>query len=1155
MSILRSRAFRYFLPGLMVMLLSMQACQQEQSGKGKVDTSSEAYRNAVSAFYLGLAAEQTDHLIYAVNQMLRVTRLYPDEPAAWSNLGVMALRQGNFELAQKRLDKAQKLAPENANIEFLNGLMKSRQGNIEEALTHFKKAQQMDPDNVKVKYALAEELQRQDSQANADQVEQLLHQILQKYPKNRAVLIEIIRVAAKNGNQEAIQDAMQELEQLSGSWPKDVQQQFGKVEDAVDAGNNRDITIELTFLKNELQQLNDFQNEVAAVQIPESQIGFMITHFLSLPKPSPKVDPADEQMTFTSQPLTQNAQGSWIRAVSLKGQLKPDILRADQKNVNINGRLNLSYPGGQNENAPPYHGIALLDYNYDFLNDLVFAGEGGFRLLRQSADSTFTDATTETGLPASVVGGSYKGAWSADIDSDGDLDIVLSPTDGPPKVLRNNGDNTFSTLDLFGDVQQPKDFVWADLDSDGDPDGVFIGQDGTLSIYLNNRSGSFSKLQSSSLPTKIKAMNVSDLDRDGVLDLVVVNAQNTIQQISYHKTDASWKVTDVAKSSLSSPERLFINDLDNNGGLDLLVSAPSGSQVWLNKQDSTYAKLSTEIPTYVSSVADVSGNSRLDLVGLSTDSQKPVELINKGTKNYHARIIRPRASGQFGDRRINSFGIGSEIEARTGLMYQKKLVTTPLVHFGLGTFEEAEMLRIIWPNGSVQAEFAELGNSSTITNEQSLKGSCPWLFTYNGKDMEFVTDFIWRSPLGLRINAQTTAGVVQTEDRVKIRGDQLKPRNGYYDVRITAELWETHFFDQVALMAVDHPENTDIFVNERFSFPPPDLKVHPTEHPHSVAKVTDDQGKDVTERVNKRDGKYLHRFGTTKYQGLAKQHYIEIDLGDHLPQKGPLWLLAHGWVRPTDSSINLALSQGSTGKPEGISIQVPDGNGGWVTAKKNLGFPAGKSKTVMIRLDGIFKNPGDHRIRLRTSTETYWDQIRWAQGLPDTQVKRTTVQPEMMKLQYRGYSKVTEANHSSPEIPHYDEITGATQKWRDLVGFYTRYGDISELLKKVDDRYVIMNAGDEMRFHFKALNPPQKGWVRDFVLIGDGWVKDGDYNTVYSKTVLPLPSHKRDTYTKAPSLLKNDPVYQAHKEDWVKYHTRYVTPGKFESAMIFKKND
>jgi hypothetical protein len=78
-------------------------------------------------------------------------------------------------------------------------------------------------------------------------------------------------------------------------------------------------------------------------------------------------------------------------------------------------------------------------------------------------------------------------------------------------------------------------------------------------------------------------------------------------------------------------------------------------------------------------------------------------------------------------------------------------------------------------------------------------------------------------------------------------------------------------------------------------------------------------------------------------------------------------------------------------------------------------------------------------------------------------------------------------------------------RWRDLEGYYTRFGDVRELVAKTEDRYVIMNAGDELRLSFEAPPPPPAGWTRDFVLIGDGWVKDGDYNTSFSKTVLPLP--------------------------------------------------
>ena len=92
-----------------------------------------------------------------------------------------------------------------------------------------------------------------------------------------------------------------------------------------------------------------------------------------------------------------------------------------------------------------------------------------------------------------------------------------------------------------------------------------------------------------------------------------------------------------------------------------------------------------------------------------------------------------------------------------------------------------------------------------------------------------------------------------------------------------------------------------------------------------------------------------------------------------------------------------------------------------------------------------------------------------------------------------------------PETPVYERVANVTQRWRDLVGYYTRFGDVDPFPAGVDDRYVIMNAGDELSLRFQDPAPPPAGWRRDFVLIGDGWEKDGDYNTDFSKTVLPLP--------------------------------------------------
>ena len=64
----------------------------------------------------------------------------------------------------------------------------------------------------------------------------------------------------------------------------------------------------------------------------------------------------------------------------------------------------------------------------------------------------------------------------------------------------------------------------------------------------------------------------------------------------------------------------------------------------------------------------------------------------------------------------------------------------------------------------------------------------------------------------------------------------------------------------------------------------------------------------------------------------------------------------------------------------------------------------------------------------------------------------------------------------------------------------------------VDDRYVIMNAGDAMYLQFDALEPVPDGYTRDYIFFSDGWVKDGDWNTVHSRTVGPLPHHSMSGY-------------------------------------------
>jgi hypothetical protein len=502
-----------------------------------------------------------------------------------------------------------------------------------------------------------------------------------------------------------------------------------------------------------------------------------------------------------------------------------------------------------------------------------------------------------------------------------------------------------------------------------------------------------------------------------------------------------------------------------------------------------------------------------------------------------------------GDQRINPFGIGGEIEIRSGLLTQKQSIQSPVLHFGLGDHAGVEFARIVWPNGIVQAEF-ELKAEQSVLAQQRLKGSCPFLFTWDGQRMRFLKDVAPMSaPLGAHVDAGSFEPIEQTRQWFKISGDQLVPRDGYYDLRLTDEYWETYYIDHYSLFVVDHPANSRIWVDERVAHPPAPLKLYVTGEPRPFTRAHDDTGRDTSAIIQEFDANYLGGFGVGQYQGLTRNHWVELELPDDAPRKGPLYLIGDGFIHPWDDTIAIARSQGNNAKPEDLSIEVPDHNGEWVTARGRLGIPAGRLKTVVFDLTGIFREGAPRKLRLRTNMEVYWDRLAWATGLPDSPVKTQQSSLSSAELRYRGFSLLTQDGPSSPEVAHYDRVVRTAPQWRSLEGYYTRYGDVRELVNRVDSRVVIVNSGDELRLLFHAIPAPPAGYVRDFVFIGDGWIKEGDYNFQFSKTVLPLPFQGMKSYNIPLRPLEQDRAYQLNPADWQQYHTRYVTPEAFVRAM------
>jgi len=83
-----------------------------------------------------------------------------------------------------------------------------------------------------------------------------------------------------------------------------------------------------------------------------------------------------------------------------------------------------------------------------------------------------------------------------------------------------------------------------------------------------------------------------------------------------------------------------------------------------------------------------------------------------------------------------------------------------------------------------------------------------------------------------------------------------------------------------------------------------------------------------------------------------------------------------------------------------------------------------------------------------------------------------------------------------------------------MEGNYTRFGEVAELLRETDDRYVIMGPGEEvtLRFPADAFGPVPPGKSRTFILKTDSYCKDMDPHTAYPNSVAPLPFHAMSGY-------------------------------------------
>jgi hypothetical protein len=194
-----------------------------------------------------------------------------------------------------------------------------------------------------------------------------------------------------------------------------------------------------------------------------------------------------------------------------------------------------------------------------------------------------------------------------------------------------------------------------------------------------------------------------------------------------------------------------------------------------------------------------------------------------------------------------------------------------------------------------------------------------------------------------------------------------------------------------------------------------------------------------------------------------------------------------------------------------LALQVRDRSGHWRTVIESVGLPTSKGAVVPVDLTGRFLCD-DYRVRLTTNLCVYFDRVFVATDDLARGCRVNEMPVARADLRYRGFSRLTRDPFGFERFDYSD--VSRFGPWNPPRGMFTRYGDVTRLLSRADDQFVIFGPGDELvlRFDAGSLPPLPPGWVRDFIFYAHGWVKDGDLNTALSDRVTPLPFQGMSAY-------------------------------------------
>ncbi len=1040
------------------------------------------HRNLGKAFYENPATQYE-----AVGELRKALELAPGSARERVNYGLALLRAGQVEAGIAELEKAQKQDPSIPHTWFNLGIAHKQQSRYEPAIVQLEKMVELVPDEPISHYNLAVLYKLEGRTEDAIRHFERAARLDPNLAGPHFQLATAFRQARRPEEAKRATAAFREIKgrQAGAAFPEDLEWSYhSELYETLDPDNARDDT-------------------------PPAEVRFEARTVAR------RLDPAT----------------AGLAVFDLGGDGTADLLAWSSRGVVVLAGGSEPVKSGLEGPEGIVH-IAPGDAQNDGLADLAVVTREGAELWVQR-----NGKLEKVPLPAA---GPFARALWLDYDHDYDLDIFL--LGGRSVLLRNRGEAGWADRTADFPFVEGRVLDATRIDVVADTQGMDLAvtyADRKGVVYRDLLGGRYRSAVLAGVPAGTRRILAHDANHDGWTDLTVASdtaAGDTVAALLLNNRGRFG--TSVAVATGKMP--VIYGDLENRGVSDLVTR--SGLHRNRGMGELAPGAPLPGVPGDVAALAgaDFDADGRLDLATVGGDGQL-VLLLNRTETGHH--WLRVSLEGVKNLR----LAPGAEVEVKAGSRYQKKIYQGTPLHFGLGERAEVDTVRITWPNGLIQNEARQKAGAPTYKEAQRLSGSCPMIYTWNGEEFEFITDVLGVAPLG------ASAGdgeyfPVDHDEYIQIPGRALALTADGYEIRIVEELREVAYLDQVRLIAVDHPREIDVFTNDKFKAPPfPEFRLFGVEERTYPTSARDHHGQDVLDRLTALDRTYPDGFARD-YAGVAELHHLDLDFGPVTPgspgnpslvplRGNPAILVLSGWVDWADGSTFLGVAQERTAGLVMPYLQVRDPGGEWRTVIEDMGIPAGKPKSIVVDLTEKLPR-GSREVRIVTNLCVYWDEIFLSEETGPPEVRLSDLHAATAELRFRGFSHV----EIHPERKQPERFVYARRRsramWNPTPGLYTRFGHVEPLLDEVDDRLVVMGSGDELRLVFDgaALPTLPAGWKRDFLLLVDGWAKDGDANTAHSQTVEALPYHGMPQYPyEPPHRFPDDGPHNLYREH---YNTR-----------------